>query len=300
MKIMKKAAVPLILSFLLCGLSTLSSAQTGTWYKTDGTQIIGPDNMPIVFHGVNSSGMEWGAGYPWKVKCRTPKYGCWGSIPGNDEYANLARWGFNLVRLPIAWANIEPTAPISPSTHEYNQQYLSALDDIIAKFGEKHIPVILSMHQWAWSPAIKAQYGAHKGSHGLGMPVWLYSATPNISQDDAQRAFFMENTEILPGYKVQDAYIDAWKTVVERYKNNPTVIGVDLFNEPPGQPSYDLASFYEKVGLAINGINPKLLLVFEDGVNQGSKLKRKPGIPNAVYSFHMYPSSWLTDRKSVV
>ena len=65
---------------------------------------------------------------------------------------------------------------------------------------------------------------------------------------------------------MQDGYADALKLIASHFNNNSTVIGFDLFNEPTGQFSYDLSSFYERVGNKIYNVNPKLLLIFQNHV----------------------------------
>jgi aryl-phospho-beta-D-glucosidase BglC (GH1 family) len=266
---------------------------------TDGGQILNSQDRPVSLRGVNSSGMEWGAGQEWAGgRCEDKDHGCWSGMP-DEEYGNLENWGFNTVRLPISWANLEPEAPIgdprSASFHHYNEKYLAALDDIIRKFGRHHIAVVLSMHQWAWSPAIKVMHH-EKQMHGLGMPVWLYAKEPDISQQEAVLAFAENRTDIVSGYTAQDGIIDAWKFIADRYKGVPAVVGADLFNEPSINFKR-LKAFYEKAGMAVHAADPGLLLIFQDAVNQGYALNDKPKLPNTVYSFHMYPAGWLTPGK---
>ncbi|MCL4510639.1 MAG: cellulase family glycosylhydrolase [Bacteroidetes bacterium] len=102
---------------------------------------------------------------------------------------------------------------------------------MISQFGKRSIGVIISLHQWTWSPV----FSDTNGVHGLGMPVWLYTNQPGITQQQAASEFFVKNADILPGYSVQQGFIDAWKKIIGRYSNNLTVIGADLFNEPPNQ-----------------------------------------------------------------
>jgi endoglucanase len=77
-------------------------------------------------------------------------------------------------------------------------------------------------------------------------------------------------------------WIDTWKMLAQRYKNQPNVIGADLKNEPHGKASWgtnDLATDWrlaaERAGNAILAINPNWLIVVE-GVEKnvpGQKLK---------------------------
>ncbi|MBD2200432.1 cellulase family glycosylhydrolase [Calothrix anomala] len=77
-------------------------------------------------------------------------------------------------------------------------------------------------------------------------------------------------------------WIDTWKLLAERYKNQTNVIGADLKNEPHGRASWgtnDLATDWrlaaERAGNAILSINPNWLIIVEGVENNvpGQKLK---------------------------
>ncbi|MFT2750954.1 cellulase family glycosylhydrolase [Clavibacter sp. Sh2036] len=111
----------------------------------------------------------------------------------------------------------------------------------------------------------------------------------------------------------ESQWISDWKMLADRYKDDPTVIGVDLHNEPHGQASWgtgDTATDWrlaaERGGNAVLSVNPKLLVIVEgtdkqpdgSGTWWGGALGAagdKPvrlSVPNrVVYSPHDYPSS---------
>lgn len=77
-------------------------------------------------------------------------------------------------------------------------------------------------------------------------------------------------------------WIDTWKLLAQRYKNQTNVIGADLKNEPHGRASWgtnDLATDWrlaaERAGNAILSINPNWLIIVEGVENNvpGQKLK---------------------------
>ncbi len=108
-------------------------------------------------------------------------------------------------------------------------------------------------------------------------------------------------------------WIADWKMLADRYKDDPTVIGVDLHNEPHGQACWgtgDTATDWrlaaERGGDAVLSVNPKLLVIVEgtdkqpdgSGTWWGGALGAagdKPvelSVPNrVVYSPHDYPAS---------
>lgn len=307
------------------------------WY-TDGTKImmnVGDDrndsnDKQVLLHGVNSSGLEWGNGMAWNgSNCgdNSPDkdYGCYAPPVENDKqnnntYNNISNWGFNAVRLEISWANLENTAPNgtdpnSTNFHNWNSAYLNTVKSVILKYNSKNIPVIISMHEWAWSPIIKVDEGDHF-QHGLGMPVWIYknSYNPPSKTDhaayaaynesfhtEAERDFFSGTTTIVPGYTMIDGYTSAWQYVASNLSTYSNVMGYDMYNEPGQCQRFSLKSFYEKLGSKIREKDPYNILFFQDCVKNSISLGggAKPNISDSVYSYHLYPGDWPGSNTSI-
>ncbi|HEY0192575.1 MAG TPA: cellulase family glycosylhydrolase [Kofleriaceae bacterium] len=126
----------------------------------------------------------------------------------------------------------------------------------------------------------------------------------------------------------RDRFVQDWVTFAGRYANNPTVIGVDLTNEPHLAPSFwadnpggatwadgaatDIRQIYSDAGKQIQAVNPGLLIICEGpfaftgtlydgqqtvigGEADLSLAASNPvtvDVPNkVVYSVHHYPSS---------
>jgi endoglucanase len=108
-------------------------------------------------------------------------------------------------------------------------------------------------------------------------------------------------------------WIADWKALATRYKNDPTVIGVDLHNEPHGPACWgcgnaatDWQAAATRGGNAVLAVNPKLLILIEGVENQpngtstwwGGGLSGVAAKPvtlkvahQVVYSPHDYPAS---------
>ena len=196
-----------------------------------------------------------------------------------DMINQMAGLGFNTIRLPFASELLHTTA--APNGIDFSKnpdlQGLSGLqvmDAIIAYAGQQGMRVILDHH--------RSGAGAGTSDNGL----W-YDAT-----------------------YTEDAWVSDWAFLANRYKNNPTVIGVDLHNEPHngtwgGGGATDWARAAERAGNAVLAANPNLL-VFVEGVEtyQGQNywwggnlmgVKDRPIVLNVanrvVYSPHDYPNS---------
>jgi Cellulase (glycosyl hydrolase family 5) len=279
------------------------------WLHTAGTAIVDERGNRVRLLAMGVPGMETGDGGSRDVEVGCPGW----RRPSRAVYDDVPAWGFNAVRLPISWANLEPTPPTTGPdgaiVHHYDRAYLRAVDTIVERFGERGVAVVLDMHQLRWSPAFTdiPIGGGDTAGCGTGMPRWLYPRGGGLDEMvHAERDFF-EHPD-----RTWDWLIDAWRTVVRRYADQPTVVGLDILNEPhnaiaegyrgtEGAPpsSLDLAGFYTRLGKAIHATNPRLLLIFEENLSRSTglwSLTAPPRFANAVMSVHLYGRSWEDPR----
>lgn len=214
-------------------------------------------------------------------------HGLW-TISLEEGLKTIADQGFNTIRLPYANQCIDG-APIQGVDFYKNPQLkgktsLQVMDYVIQRAGSYGLSVILDRHR----PDYNAQ-----------SEYWY---TDQYSES---------------------LWIKDWAMLATRYKNNSTVIGADLHNEPRGNvcwgcgdPKRDWKLAATKAGDAIHAINPNLLIVVEgierskDGTNSwwggnmkdyGSNLLKLKVANRVVYSPHDYPStiynqSWFSDK----
>ncbi|MGO8872567.1 MAG: glycoside hydrolase family 5 protein [Acidimicrobiales bacterium] len=261
-----------------------------------GTQIVDSSGTVVQLTGYNVTGME-----------STNPEGS--DVPGicnngwrlltSDEVAQIARYGFNSVRLPVAWGNLEPSPPtVGPSgslEHHWNMPYLAALDEEISQLGAAHLRVILDMHQSNWSAAFTAPATAKKpGCPGSGMPVWLNPAAASETPQTASCDFYAGQTQPgVPGtawadFAAAETFLDG------HYDGDPTVVAQDIVNEPNcGRASADLTGFYAYVVPLVHRSNPNLLLMLEDEDDPGSfRVTQMPPVANLVLSVHLHEDYW--------
>jgi hypothetical protein len=261
------------------------------WLHTSCTRLVDARGTAVRLLSINVGGMGPGTGAPTQ---HGPGHRSGWRIPDKVEYENIAAWGFNSVRLTISWSNLEPAPPVKRAggtlIHHFNMPYVRALDGIVGEFRARGIAVILTMTQAYWSPAFKdiKTYFGHM-PEGIGMPAWLYPDAARISVPKAEIEFFANERGM------QDEFADAWRFVAKHYAHTPTVVGLDVLNEPVTHQSFHLQllrlnELYARIGAAIRAVNPNALLIFQDNndVSGHFSLTGPPPFPNVVYCYHMY------------
>jgi hypothetical protein len=245
------------------------------WLRTNGTQILDENGDAILLRGAAFQGYEFGA---------------WDSHSEAD-YARMASWGFNVVRLPIAWSYIEPTPGV------YNSSYFDCVDKDILLAEKYGLYIILDMHQYKWSP--------HFGGNGL--PVWMVNSYENSQRGMGQAitGFWIgkgsngtDANETNPSMK--DRLIAVWRYIAQRYANASTIAAYELFNEPPHSSQYIdsglssretadyLYPWYCRIIEEIRVVDPNHIITYQPVGGWSSRTARKLDYPNLVYAFHFY------------
>jgi len=174
----------------------------------------------------------------------------------------LSSWGFNLVRLPFHYNILTP--PDSPGV--YLESGFAIFDSLISWCKKYNIYIILDMHC--------APGGESDQTISDYNPLF-----PSLWQDTAN----------------QTRTVDIWRTIAERYKNEPTIAGYDLLNEPRwdfpngNQPLRDL---YIRITNAIRSVDTTHILFIEGNqyATDFSALT-PPWDSKMAYSFHKYWNS---------
>jgi len=185
------------------------------YVRVDGTVFRDALDRELILNGINLIVKDSSRGYT----CAIPK----------SDFDRVREWGFNVIRLGIIWDGLEPEPGV------YNEEMFRCLDERIRWASENGIYVLLDMHQDLYS--VQFSDGAPDWatltdgqSHQTGA-VWsdAYLISPAV-----QTAFdnFWNNTPASDGVGIQDHYANLWKTIAERYADEPAVLGYDLMNEP--------------------------------------------------------------------
>ncbi|PKN56823.1 MAG: 1,4-beta-glucanase [Deltaproteobacteria bacterium HGW-Deltaproteobacteria-14] len=264
--------------------SAVPGVRTPGYLHADGARLVDHRGRTVRLTGVNWFGFETDAFVPHGLDRRGL-----GSL-----LDQVQRLGYNALRVPFANEMLDPRVHPAAGAIDFDHNpelvglsSLEVLDRLIAEAGQRGLAVILDRHRAYASEAATEARGCTKDgpwyAEGWGEARW-----------------------------VRD-----WMDLAARYLGDPTVVGVDLSNEPDGSwgddvPETDWRAAAERAGNAILAVNPELLIIVE-GVGRhadfpydhywtGGNLAGVRSDPvrlaipeQLVYSIHDYPAS-VTDQ----
>jgi endoglycosylceramidase len=281
------------LTIALCGTAWAGPA---TPLGHSGRWITDAKGRVVILHGVNM------------VYKRPPYYPAATGF-GADDAAFLQRNGFNVVRLGVIYAGVEPT----PGA--YDDVYLNqiaATESLLASHG---IFSQLDFHQDMYNERFQGEGWPDWAVQDDGLPNAPQLGFPNnyFAMPALLAAFdhFWANDPGPGGVGLQDRYAAAWSHVASRFASAKHTVGFDLLNEPwPGSPwvgcltlagcpdfdTQKLGPFYRRVFDRIRAVEPQKLLWYEPNVlyNFGADTNVPAfGDRSTGFSFHLYCTQGL-------
>ncbi|MGH8504689.1 MAG: cellulase family glycosylhydrolase [Stenotrophobium sp.] len=222
------------------------------------------------------------------------------------DFDFIASMGVNALRLVVTWEFAQPDPPPAP----YNEIYFRLIDDFIAKARAHGLYVVFDFGQFGWGRITGGNAGA---------PDWTVNATcralpnapanlPPQASGSAGCAYFdFWTNEKVSGVNLQDAYLNLWRYVARRYRDEPAVAMYDLYNEPFGGPLppgvFELGylyPFYQKLSRAIREIDPRHTVAFQPEILHSlgvpTPFATPLDIPNSIYIPHEYTIAYFTQR----
>jgi hypothetical protein len=225
-----------------------------------------------------------------EVQAGLPEFGQSDLPNSRNDLAQMRGLGFNFIRLAVNWSQLEP----NPGS--YSTTYIDRIAQVVQWAGEQGIYVLIDMHEDNYSrftpetaplsvPPLLGPVQESAG-HADGAPRWAVSSDgfPALAVDNqgplnlfVEAAFTNFWFNLVPrdgaghplpqgeapGPGLQDHYIGAVAALAARFKDDSTVVGYDIMNEPlPGAIAapgvFDqgyLYPFYRRVIDAVAGIH---------------------------------------------
>jgi Cellulase (glycosyl hydrolase family 5) len=137
--------------------------------------------------------------------------------------ALMQRAGFDVVRLGIDWAQLEPIRS------RISGPYLDRVAATVAMLNQHGLYVVLDMHfRLGWSP--RFGYSGAPDWAKVGVPNWnplpQFSWSPSLSP-----AAVASDTYFWLSDDWKHDFYQAWQAVASRFVNNSGIAGYDIFNE---------------------------------------------------------------------
>lgn len=186
-------------------------------------------------------------------------------------------FAFNVVRLPISWANLEPEPGV------FNSTYLSWFVGQDVEWARSAgVYLVLDMHQYGWA----RRFG------GYGVPDWAVRDYP-ADETGMRRAV----SDFWANMGLQDHLVQVWVRVAAYFASEPAIAGYDLLNEPwvynsviPELNASAVNAFYARAIEAIRVADPNHIIFLEPANMYSPKLLPKEA--NIVWSPHFYQLSF--------
>ncbi|MBK9073180.1 MAG: cellulase family glycosylhydrolase [Myxococcales bacterium] len=180
----------------------------------DGEYLRDREGRVVILRGMNYAGMEFGnfVGAP--------------NGPAAEDFAQMASWGVNAVRVAISWQYLEPEPGV------FDENYLiDNLDPVIAWAAANDILVIPEMHQFYTSPCFGDTNEPPQWS-GIGFPSWTCEGQYTPEEHFKAMCEFFAGKLAPDGRTLIEHFTDAWRLVATHYAGDLRIGGFDLFNEP--------------------------------------------------------------------
>jgi endoglycosylceramidase len=219
--------------------------------------------------------------------------------PREQDFAFLASLGLNFVRLPVAWASVEPR----PGLHDV--LFLrDRVDPILRAASDHGMPVMLALHQVRWSSCFLGGSGAPPwtcaGADVTQQPRQGWAARDAIADMRAARAQcdFYRDAKAPDGVPLRAHYAATWSALAHYYEQDRRILGFDLLNEPsPGNcftPDTFLATvlspFYEELVRRVRDAGAPQAIVYQPAVARGDAMLGVPAdpAPRSIFAPHLF------------
>jgi endoglycosylceramidase len=314
----------------------LQFLHVGAANPTSGlAQVVDEDGREVLLKGVNADGLvdywQKPPGLPNAYTVSTSAYSGNNCAPDDPDIEGVpvCPWdlpqmrplGYNVVRLNLSWNLAEPTPG------NISSAYLDRVAQVVAWARAQGIYVVLDMHQDAWSKYVYTHAGdicppGFQAIRGYdGAPSWASSyagpacALNGIRELDpaVDQAFdkFYKDLPAPDNVGLQEHLIGVFSALAARFKNDPTVAGYELMNEPsPTTTEHDpqMLQLWGKMVNAVVAATPGFhqLFFFEpsvlrDIVDQSVVFlpwSTVSSYPNAIYAPHIYTGVFTIDQEA--
>ena len=240
---MRRLVVAAIVALLVAGAAPLSAARPPSprhdlpHLSVAGGRIVDEHGRTVLLRGINVNQLgDYFQGAP----------GVPAVLPfSRADLEQIAALGLNHIRLLVHWSVLEP----EPGVHDEGQ--LDRIRRAVDWARELGLYVVLDMHQDAWGKHVETARGEtctpplSPAIGWDGAPEWatftdglarcrFQLREASLAVANAWQSFWLDRPAP-DGVGIQQHLVDTWAWLAGAFRDDPTVIGYDLLNEPnPG------------------------------------------------------------------
>jgi hypothetical protein len=272
-----------------CGLARASPTD---FIRAEGTRLVDSHGNDFAVKGINLGNWLVPEGYMFKFKQALSPKEIAGVVEtlvgtteaarfwtrfrdvyiGKDDIAFLKATGFNTVRVPLNWRLFVEPSP--DGADRFEGPGWSLLDRLVQWCRDTGLRVIIDLHA-----APGGQTGVNHDD-GPGFPLTFY----------------------VPRYRQQT--IALWQRLAAHYRDEPTILGYDLLNEPISPYSDvnylnpQLEPLYRDIVAAIRSVDPNHVVLLAGAQwSTNFAVFDRPFDSNAVYTYHKF---WINPTRDGV
>lgn len=252
------------------------SAADLPWLSVSGERIVDVEGRAVLLRGFNDDALLH---YPW----RTPA-----ALEESDAEL-MAKAGFDVVRLPISWDEIEPRRGV------IDQAYVARVVQTVAMLGRHHLYSILDMHFLpGWGEAFNSGTAPDWATLPLVPNFTWYPTDP--ADKDTNPAEMAADVHFWTSPDWQADFFRAWQAVARPLAGTSDLAGYDLYNEAHPFPipprlfeQWYLWPLYQHAIQAVGQADPNHLFIVQSTLFADEPTAIVPlSAPNLVYSPHLY------------
>lgn len=265
-----------LLRVVVAGLCVWGTVLHAQFVHTEGKKVMDAQNRPLLIRATNLGDWFVPEGYMWHLQ---------GSVESPREMASLVTELIGPTRAHLFW-------------QQYRENYITAADIHLirqAGFNTVRVPLHYKFFETDDSEGFRLidRLLAWCRAEGLYVVLDLHAAPggqtgKNIDDSDGY-PWLMKDAG------AQGEAVAFWQRMARHYKDDRTVIGYDLLNEPiPNYPKLAplkvlLEPLYRKLTEAIRAIDMHHMMIYGGAEWDGNfSVFGEPFDRNALYSFHRY------------
>jgi endoglycosylceramidase len=153
------------------------------------------------------------------------------------DWDEMARHGFNVVRLLVSWSKLEP------SPGQIDERYVRQIHRAVDAARERGIYTVMDMHQDAWGkyiaspPGVVCPAGRRPAIGWDGAPKWATltdgaNTCTAGSREDSEAVLTAWDSFYANRDGIMDHLVAVWGKIAREFRADPSVAGYDLLNEP--------------------------------------------------------------------